>query len=131
MRFRLVMLFVALSVPLFAFPVFAWSLTPEQAQAWLTANAVLVMFIVGTLVKYVPALKAVPNVVIPWLNVLLGVLGYFAGPTVAHAAGAAVPTAALGITDVLVGSFVQSVLARQLYEGFGRPILERWLGRFR
>jgi len=52
---------------------------PNAIQQWLQANALIVMFIAGMAVKYLPFLKAVPNKLIPWINligyILINVLG--------------------------------------------------------
>lgn len=99
-------------------------MTADTIKAWFDGNFMLVGFVVGLIVKYVPFLAKIPNAIIPYLNVALYILTrLFVGE--AHAEGVGSTFASVGI---LLGGFLHSVLARQLYEGFGRTLFEKWLG---
>lgn len=99
-------------------------MTPELIKAWFDSNFMLVGFVVGLIVKYVPALAKIPNAIIPYLNVALYMLlKLFVGE--AHAGGLG---AAFGSVGILLGGFLHSVFAAQLYERFGRTAFEKWLG---
>jgi len=99
-------------------------MTPEAIQAIFDANAIIIMFAWGLLHKYLPFLKAVPNTLIPWVNMVGYILVRFAVPD-AHGAGLtdSIPS----LIGVLIGGFTNAIWARQAYEGFGRGLLERWL----
>ena len=107
---------------------------PENTIMVFDGIAMVVMFIWGLLVKYLPALAKVPNWLIAWTNII----GYVAtklagGPSNVHA-GEIVLHAGFfgnilpGIVPVLIGGFTNSIWARQLYEGFGRSLLEKKFG---
>lgn len=74
----------------------------------------------GIAVRYLPALKAWPNRLIPWMNVIIGLLVKLATPEQAHA----------GIFGGLGHSLgwmivpFQVVIARQVFETWIRPTLE-------
>lgn len=98
-------------------------MTPDQIKILFDANAIIIMFAWGILCKYIPALAKIPNQTIPYVNLV----GYIATKL-------AVPDAHAGVLDgvpaavgCLVGGFTNAIWARQLFEGFGRPLLERWL----
>jgi hypothetical protein len=102
-------------------------MTPEQLKALFDGNAIIIIFAWGLICKYVPFLKAIPNVVIPWV----GAIGYIITRLVipdAHAAEAAVVTGQSStistLFTVLIGGFTNSIWARQLFEGFGRHLFE-------
>jgi hypothetical protein len=104
--------------------------TPDVIKTFFDANAILIMFVWGIAHKYIPALKNLPNVLIPWFNlagyILTRVGGAVAGVGVAHAAGSpldAVPD----VIGVLIGGFTSASWARLLYEGWGRAVLDRML----
>jgi len=106
-------------------------ITPDLIKTFFDANAILIMFGWGLIHKYVPALRNIPNALIPWVNLigyLLTRLGAGAlGVGVAHASGgllASVPDA----VGVLIGGFTSASWARLLYEGWGRDLLERMIG---
>ena len=90
-----------------------------------------ILVMLGVAVKYVPSLKSVPNSIIPYLNVVAAFLTQIFAPGSAHAAvhiAAPVAVAGLSVADALVQSVFHSIIARQLYEGFGRSLLEGLLG---
>ena len=100
-------------------------MTPDQLKAIFDSNAIIIMFVWGLLTKYVPVFAKIPNATIPWLNAIGYIVARFAIPQ-AHAAGVTPEqgSALFGIGGVLLGSFTNAVWARQLYEGFGRFLLE-------
>lgn len=105
--------------------------TPDAIKLFFDANAILIMFVWGLLHKYVPALRNVPNVLIPWVNLIgyiltrLGAGALGVGVAQAGVPGlAAVPDA----VAVLIGGFTNASWARLLYEGWGRSLLERLIG---
>lgn len=134
--FLLTVVVLAIAVPVVAAQEVATAavagapLTPDVIKTFFDANAILIMFAWGIAHKYVPALRNLPNTLIPWFNLagyLLTRLGASVlGVGVAHAAGgplAAVPDA----VAVLIGGFTSASWARLLYEGWGRALLERAL----
>ena len=100
-------------------------MTPDQLKVLFDGSAIILMFFWGVLVKYVPWLAKLPNATIPWLNAIGYIVAKFAIPA-AHAGGLTADqgTAALGLGSVILGAFTNAVWARQLYEGFGRFLLE-------
>jgi len=107
-------------------------MTPETLQTLFDANWIIISFVVGILWKYLPALKGVTNNAIPWVNFALYVVtklvSVFAVPD-AQAAGFDVAGTVPNVVGILLGGFTSATWARQLYEGFGRHILTKWLGR--
>jgi len=100
-------------------------MSPEQIKALFDGNAIILMFAWGILVKYVPFLARIPNGIIPYLNVIGYIIAKFAIPE-ANAGGVS-PEQAGGLFSIggmILGSFTNAVWARQLYEGFGRLLLE-------
>ena len=73
--------------------------------------------------EYVPALAKIPSLLIPWVNVIGYGLAKFAVPDAQAGISDAIPDA----FGVLICGFTNAVWARQLYEGFGRGLLESWL----
>lgn len=100
-------------------------MTPDQLKSIFDGNAILIMFAWGLLCKYLPFLAKIPNATIPWVNAIAYIVARFALPSDAHAGGFGDVMSHVGI---VVGAFVNSVWARQLYEGFGRGLLEGWFG---
>jgi len=96
-------------------------MTPEQLKALFDGNAIILIFIWGLICKYVPFLARIPNVIIPWIGALGYVVARFAVPD-AHAGPLSGVPDAIGC---IIGGFTNAVWARQLYEGFGRGLLER------
>ena len=100
-------------------------MTPEQLKIFFDANAIIIIFVWGIICKYVPFLAKIPNQIIPWI----GSIGYIIAKLVIPSAAQAGVTpeqggAILGFGGVILGSFTSAVWARQLYEGFGRFLLE-------
>ena len=95
--------------------------TPESVRAFFDSNKMMLTFVIGLLIKYIPGAAMVPNAVIPWVGTIAGIImDTFAPP--AHAGWGSV----LGGTgSLLLSNFFPSVLARQLYEAFARPVLEK------
>jgi hypothetical protein len=115
-------------------------MTPETLQLIFNQYAITIMFVWGLACKYVPFLKSIPNVTIPWVNAIGYILTALAGASipVAHAAllgdstGVAIKPVIMYVPTMLgiiIGGFANAVWARQLYEGFARPIFEKWLGK--
>jgi hypothetical protein len=100
-------------------------MTPEQLKAFFDGNAILLIFVWGLLCKYVPFMAKVPNVVIPWVGAIGYIIARFALPTEAHAAAGVGPDHVFVIGGILLGAFTNAVWARQLYEGFGKAVIER------
>ena len=59
-------------------------MTPDQLKSVFDTNAVLIMFVVGILYKYVPAFAKLPNAAIPWINAIGYILTQYFVPQ-AHA----------------------------------------------
>lgn len=83
---------------------------------WLTP---LLMVLFGIAVKRFPFLASVPNNLIWLCNLILGVLAKLVGPTDAEAGGF-FTAAAQGLG--WLWPVVQTMIARQLYETFVRPV---------
>jgi hypothetical protein len=96
-------------------------MTPDQLKAIFDGGAIIIMFLWGLLVKYVPFLAKIPNALIPWLNAIGYIIAKFAIPE-AHAGVSSEQGFAIG--GILLGCFTNAVWARQLYEGFGRFLME-------
>lgn len=110
------------------------SITPDVVRQWFDAGAIAIMFAWGFACKYVPWLKAIPNMLIAWVNLAGYILTHLAGGATAALLGVGTAYAAGGVVSVLPGlisallpAFTNAVWARQLYEGFGRGIFEGWL----
>lgn len=99
-------------------------MTPEQLKALFDANAIVIIFVWGLLCKYVPGLAKIPNQTIPWVGAIGYIVTKLAGPGVAHAAGFDLGAVAPDMISVLLGGFTSAVWARQLFEGFGRSVVE-------
>lgn len=88
-------------------------------------NNPLTLVVVGLVVKYIPQLKGIPNLIIPFLNAALALLSQVAAPQAAHAASGPLAVAAVfgGAFNFLgpIGSAVwQSVQASLIHEFFLR-----------
>lgn len=86
-------------------------------------NNPIVLTGVGLLVKYVPALKGIPNLLIPFLTALLAFVSQIVAPAEAHAAGGPLVITAVPFLSFLgpVGSALwQSVQAGLIHEFFLR-----------
>lgn len=104
----------------------------EQISAMLVSITPVLTFLVGTglVWKYLPWLKNLPNVVIPFLNTVIAFLAVFAGPAPAHAGIFGDFVHALSFPAKTVGSMFLSVVASSIYETFLRGPLEKF-GIFR
>lgn len=106
----------------------------DAVLAFLKDYAVVVMFVWGLLVKYWPALAKVPNTLIPWLNVLIGLLGQLGGGAVAPPAvhtgfvAAGFAGGAWSFLGPVIAAGWQAVQASLIYEVFGRHLTEKGLG---
>jgi len=98
-------------------------MTPEQLKLFFDVNGIFIVFVWGILVKYLPALKKVPNSLIGWSGAIIYCLSKLLGPSVAHAAGFDIGAVAPDVAGVLIGGFTSCAWARGLFEGFGRPLL--------
>jgi hypothetical protein len=83
---------------------------------WVTP---ILMVLFGIAVKRFPFLAKVPNQLIPWINLVLGILVKLVAPTEAHAAG--ISGTFLGHLAGWLWPPIQVALARLLYETFVRP----------
>lgn len=99
-------------------------MTPEQIKSLFDGNAILIIFVWGLATKYVPFLAKVPNSTIPYVGVIGYILAKLAGPQAAQAAGFNIGAVAPDLVSVILGGFTSSIWARQLYEGFGRSLIE-------
>lgn len=106
--------------------------SPEWIRLLFDRNALVAMFVWGLLTKYAPWLAPLANGTINYVNVIGYVLTRLIG-------GAIVPDAHAGVSaqtggmlldmgGIMLGGFTNAVWARQLYEGFGRPLLEGLFG---
>jgi len=86
---------------------------------WITP---ILMVLLGIAVKRFPALAKVPNQLIVWLNLALGILVKLVAPAEAHAAGFG--GTFLGHTLGWLWPPVQAAIARLIYETFIRPTEE-------
>lgn len=88
------------------------------------AFVTLLMFIWGLAVKHWPLLKPIPNNLMPFMNLVIGIIAKLAAPEPANAfdlsGAAAIVANALGWFLPLV----QVIAARQLHETFFRPAHE-------
>lgn len=100
-------------------------MSADQLKALFDGNAIIIMFLWGLLCKYVPFMAKIPNGTIPYVNVIGYVLARLVIPAPAHA-GITPDQAGAGLAfgGVILGGFTSAVWARQLYEGFGRWLLE-------
>lgn len=94
----------------------------DAILGFLQSIVVPLGFAFGLAVKYLPALKWLPNKFIPYLNALLALLLQVFGPAEAHAGvfGALVHSSFLGTVLGAGWSAIQSAL---IYEVFGRHVI--------
>jgi len=103
--------------------------TAADLKVFFDANAILIIFAWGLVCKYVPFMARIPNAIIPWV----GSVGYvlarlvFPAPAQAGALDTVLPMIP-NVVGVAIAAFIQPVWARQLYEGFGRSLLEGLFG---
>lgn len=97
----------------------------DAIKLFFDGNAIFIMFVWGLICKYVPKLKAVPNSTIPWVNLLGYILFKLAVPAAGAASG--LTTVVPDLIGVAIGGFTSAIWARQLYEGFGRSLIEKLL----
>ena len=106
----------------------AAAITPEGIRQWIDAQGMLLILAWGIFCKYVPAAAPIPNFLITWLGAIGYAIAKLAVPE-AHAADAAtVGSTGLDIVSAILGGFTNTAWARQAFEGFLRPILEKKLG---
>ena len=107
-------------------------MTPDSLKVLFDGLAVAIMFVWGLVTKYFPPLARIPNTLIPWLNVVGYILAKLWGgdpsPTTGLTQAGFFGNIAPDLLGVIIGGFTNSVWARQLYEGFGRGLLEQKLG---
>lgn len=104
--------------------------SPDAARAWFNLNAVLITLVFGFVWKFVPALKAWANWLIPWLSfagfALASVVGAQATSTpigdVAVAVTGAAPHQPLSVTLSHAATNVGSAVLA--FETIARPILK-------
>lgn len=78
----------------------------------------------GLVVKYVPQLKNVPNRLLPYMNLVIAVLIKIAAPQDANAGLFGGFFTKIGSNLGWLLPFIQTILARQVYETWGRPTAE-------
>jgi hypothetical protein len=109
----------------------AASVTPEGVKGIFDANAMFIMFVWGIIHKHVPALGKLDNALIPWFNTVGYVLAQLGGAAVAHAqalpAAAGVVSTLPNIFGILLGGVTNSVLAKLIYDTYGKTLLCKWL----
>jgi hypothetical protein len=94
--------------------------------AWLKGSAVLIMVAVGMIWKFAPFAKNWSNDLIPWVNVVLYILGTLGGVTNALAAtGGGQPHNFA--TNLLLG-FLHSGMAKVLWDGWLKPHVDKAFG---
>ena len=123
------LLALALFMLLFSFTpstATAASLTPDGVKGWFTAYAAIIMVGWGIVHTRWPALAKLPNDLVPWVNTLLYILGYFVVPA-AHAgvAGAVASTASLAW--VTASGAATSALTSLFYDKFLKAFLDRFV----
>jgi ABC-type long-subunit fatty acid transport system fused permease/ATPase subunit len=92
----------------------------DAILGFINANMVVIGFIWGLLVKYVPALTKVPNALIPWINMIVALLTSLAGPGVAHAAVAGVSIPGHTFLGHILGAGWAAIQSALIYEVFAR-----------
>lgn len=99
----------------------------DQIASMLAALTPIMTVLVGMglVTKYAPFMQKIPNAVIPLLNAVIAFLMVFAGPAPAHAGILGDFVHGLGAGAKVAGSLFLSVGARQIYESFFRPWLEK------
>lgn len=90
---------------------------------FLQANVVILGFIVGLAVKYLPALKAVSNKWIPYLNTLVALLLQIFGPAEAHAGTAILGLGGGTFLAHILGAGWSAIQSALIYEVFGRHLI--------
>lgn len=100
----------------------------DAILGFINANVVLIGFLWGILVKYLPALKNVPNTLIPYMNALLALLTGLAGPGIAHA-GILGGTLGGGFFGHIIGAGWSAIQSALLYEVFVRHPIKAVQGR--
>lgn len=101
-------------------------MSADQIKTFFDVNSVAIMFAVGLVWKYVPALDKLANFLIPWLNVALYMLAKILGPQEAHAADGAVIANGVG---VVIGGLTNSFWASLFFDKFAKPLIEKFFGR--
>lgn len=89
---------------------------------WNLAIVPLVMLLWSLVVKYHPKLASLPNALIPYFNLVLGLLGQLVHPAPANAGF----LTALGSGFSLLWPPIQTVIAAQVYERWVRPVIEHF-----
>lgn len=94
----------------------------DAIAGFISSNMVFIGFVWGLLVKYLPALKAVPNKLIPYMNAVLALLSGLAAPGVAHASIGSFLSGGTFLGHILNAGWtaIQSAL---IYEVFGRNVI--------
>lgn len=90
----------------------------DAVLGFIHSNMVWLGLIWGLVCKYVPALKNVPNALIPYVNAVVALLTGLMGPATAHAAGGI-----LGGDSFLghiLGAGWTAIQSALIYEIFGR-----------
>jgi hypothetical protein len=122
-KFMLFSAFFLMACAGIAFAQAAEKWTPDYIKQLFDGWSITIMFAWGLVHKYLPQLKNIPNILIPWVNLVGYVLAKFV-----------VPDANAGILDgipaavgAIIGGFTNASWAMLLYEGWGRALLERLL----
>jgi hypothetical protein len=92
---------------------------PNAIQQWLQGNALIVMFVAGLAVKYLPFLKAIPNKLIPWINLIGYILISVLGGTAQADSTAVVPLAVVAhptFLTILLKGVLNALMAALFYD---------------
>lgn len=118
-----VMLFAVISA---AAPASMTAVTPEGVRALFDTNAMLIMFVWGILHTRLPALAAIPNTLVPWVNCIGYILVKLMVPGPAHAADVVLAAGFSFPLFGLAGAFT-SAATSVLYDKFVKSWLDKWL----
>jgi len=128
MKRLLSIVFATLALSAFvAMPTWSVSATPENVIEIFNGQWVIISFVIGMLWKYLPILKSWTNAAIPWVSAIAYMVAKIATVGSAEAAGFSIASTLPDLVGITIGGFANAVWARQLYEGFGRALLSRWL----
>lgn len=101
----------------------------DAILGFINANVVLIGFLWGILVKYLPALKNVPNTLIPYMNALLALLTGLMGPATAHAAVLGISIGGDGFLGHILGAGWSAIQSALIYEVFARHPIKAIQGK--
>lgn len=114
-----------LGVP--AIALAAAPITPDSVKALFDAYAMVIMFVWGLVHTRVPALKSIPNDVLPWVNAVGYIVAKLAVPAEAHAGALGGLADFGGLLWLTARGAATSAVTSLLYDKFAKPFLDRWL----